>query len=101
MKKLALIFAFLLQTAFLFATDQENSTAVALYDNVKMYSQPGTSTEVVKALKNSEELFVVRKHNTNWTIVQVDGKVGYVLTSELSKFKTEKSAMVEKSIAKR
>ncbi len=101
MKKLALTFAFLIQTVFLFAAELESGKAVALYDNVKMYTQPGTSTMVVKALKNSEELVVVRKHNANWTIIQVDGKVGYVLTSELTKFKESKSDLVGKAIANR
>lgn len=45
--------------------------------------QPGTSTGVVKALMSTDEVQVIRKHNNQWTIVSVEGKVGYVLTSGL------------------
>ena len=81
MKKIIFSLAILFQSVFVFADGQ--ATARAHYDNVKMYRQPGTSTEVVKALKSSDELVVVRKYNNYWSIVTVDGEVGYVLTSEL------------------
>jgi uncharacterized protein YgiM (DUF1202 family) len=94
MKKIIFSLALLFQTAFAFADGQ--TTARAHYDNVKMYRQPGTSTEVVKALKSSDELVVVRKFNNYWSIVTVDGEVGYVLTSELSQPKVQKNTMVAK-----
>ncbi|MDB5264090.1 MAG: hypothetical protein JWQ14_3373 [Adhaeribacter sp.] len=62
MKKSLLIFALSLQTAFVFATDNTAVVAKARYENVKMYRQSGTSTEVLKALKSTDEIVVVRKY---------------------------------------
>jgi hypothetical protein len=39
---------------------------------------------VLKALKSSDEIVVVRRYNSHWTIVTVNGQVGYVLTAELA-----------------
>jgi uncharacterized protein YgiM (DUF1202 family) len=84
MKKLIVIFALLLQSAFVFAADDQGTTlARANYENTKMYRQAGTSTEVLRSLKSTDELVVIRKHNAQWSIVTVNGQVGYVLTSEL------------------
>jgi hypothetical protein len=101
MKKIIFTFALLVQTAFVFADGKGNARAQAIvhvhYDNVKMYRQPGTSTEIVKALRSTDELVVVRKHNNYWTIVTVDGEVGYVLTSELTQPKVQSNiAMARK-----
>ena len=85
MKKIILTLAFAAQTAFGFATDHQAVTASARYENSKMYRQPGTSTEVLKALKSTDEIVVVRRYNQSWSIVTVNGQVGYVLTSELAK----------------
>jgi uncharacterized protein YgiM (DUF1202 family) len=82
MKKLIFTLALLMQTAVLFAFNNAAMVRAAA-NNVKMYRQAGTSTEVVKSLQSTDNLVVVRKHNANWTIVKVDDKVGYVLTSEL------------------
>jgi hypothetical protein len=84
MKKFIFVFALILQSAFVFASnDQGTQLARANYENTKMYRQAGTSTEVLKSLKGTDDLVVIRKHNAQWTIVTVDGQVGYVLTSEL------------------
>jgi hypothetical protein len=85
MKKIILTLALIAQAAFGFATDRQAVTASARYENSKMYRQPGTSTEVLKALKGSDEIIVVRRYNSHWTIVTVDGQAGYVLTTELGK----------------
>jgi uncharacterized protein YgiM (DUF1202 family) len=84
MKKLLFIFALSLQTAFVFAADNKAAVVSARYENVKMYRQPGTSTEVLKALTRADEIVVVRKYNNNWSIVTINGQVGYMLTSELA-----------------
>ena len=90
MKNLILAFALLLQTVFVFAGTRDNQIiAQATTDNVKMYRQPGTSTELIKSLKTSDKVVVLRKFNSNWTIVTVDGQVGYVLHSELTKPKVQ------------
>ena len=85
MKKFIFIFALLIQTVFVSAANDKSMAMVARphIDNVKMYAQPGTSTSIVKSLMSTDEVQVIRKHNNQWTIVTVDGKVGYVLTSEL------------------
>ena len=85
MKKIIFTLALVAQTAFGFATENKAVTASARYENSKMYRQPGTSTEVLKALKSTDEIVVVRRYNQSWSIVTVDGQVGYVLTSELAK----------------
>lgn len=85
MKKFIFIFALLIQTVFA-ASANDNAMAVVArphIDNVKMYAQPGTSTSIVKSLMSNDEVQIIRKHNNQWTIVTVEGKVGYVLTSEL------------------
>ncbi|GEO02779.1 hypothetical protein AAE02nite_04430 [Adhaeribacter aerolatus] len=85
MKKIILTLALAAQTAFGFADGHQVVTASARYENSKMYRQPGTSTEVLKALKSADEIVVVRRYNQSWTIVTVNGQVGYVLTAELAK----------------
>ena len=96
MKKIILTIAIVAQTAFAFATDHQEVMASARYENSKMYRQPGTSTEVLKALKSTDEIVVVRKYNHNWTIVTVNGQVGYVLTSELTKARPANHQVIAK-----
>jgi hypothetical protein len=83
MKKLLFIFALTLQTAFVFAADNKAVVVSARYENAKMYRQPGTSTEILRALKSTDELVVVRRYNQLWSIVTINNEVGYILTSEL------------------
>ncbi len=87
MKKIILTLALAAQAAFGFATDNKAATATARYENSKMYRQPGTSTEVLKSLKSTDEIVLVRRYNQSWTIVTVNGQVGYVLTAELAQAK--------------
>ncbi len=88
MKKIFLMLALLVQTALVSATDNTKLMAHAITDDVKMYRQAGTSTEVVKSLKTTDEVAIVRKHNAQWTIVTVNDAVGYVLTSELTQYRS-------------
>ena len=96
MKKIILTLALAAQTAFGFADGHQVVTASARYENSKMYRQPGTSTEVLKALKSSDEIVVVRRYNSSWSIVTVDGQVGYVLTAELGKPQVNKTSVIAK-----
>jgi uncharacterized protein YgiM (DUF1202 family) len=89
MKKLLFIFALSLQTAFAFAAENPETMATARYENVKMYRQPGTSTDVVRSLTSTDEVAVVRRYNKLWTIVVINGQVGYMLTSELAQAKPQ------------
>lgn len=92
MKKLLVVFALVLQSAFVFASGNQGTIlARANYENTKMYRQAGTSTEVLRSLKSTDEVVVIRKHNNNWSIVTVNGQVGYVLTSELHRAKEDKN----------
>ena len=101
MKKFVFLFALLIQTAFVFAShDQATMIARANTDNVKMYRQAGTSTEIVRSLKSTDDLVVVRKHNANWSIVTIDGEVGYVLTSELYQPREVKNIALAKPVRK-
>jgi hypothetical protein len=96
MKKIILTLALAAQAAFGFATDRQALTATARYENSKMYRQPGTSTEVLKALKSTDEIVLVRRYNSHWTIVTVNGQVGYVLTAELTQAKSSQQHMIAK-----
>lgn len=91
MKKVIFAFALLLQTVFVFANDDKAAqTSRVESENVKMYRQPAANTEVVKTLGTSDEVVVVRKHNSKWSIVTVNGEVGYILTSKLVQSKAKK-----------
>ncbi len=97
MKKLIFTLALLVNTVFVFAANTPNTVVAKVnYDNVKMYRQAGTSTDVVQALKSSDDVVVVRKHNNQWSIVTVNGQVGYVLTSELHIEKDAKNIALAK-----
>lgn len=96
MKKILLMLALLVQTALASAAVDPTLMANVTTNNVKMYRQAGTSTEVVKSLNTTDEVVIIRKHNANWTIVTVDDAVGYVLTSELTQYRSLKNiAMVK------
>jgi hypothetical protein len=96
MKKIIFTIALLAQTGFGFATDRQAATASARYENSKMYRQPGTSTEVLKSLKSTDEIVLVRRYNNSWTIVTVNGQVGYVLTAELAQPKAANHSVIAK-----
>jgi uncharacterized protein YgiM (DUF1202 family) len=96
MKKLIFTFALLVQTAFVFAADNNTNVVNARYENVKMYRQPGTSTEIIRSLKATDEVVLVRKFNANWSIITINEEVGYVLTSELEKPKAENNKLTAK-----
>lgn len=96
MKKIIFTLALVAQTAFGFAADIQATTTSARYENSKMYRQPGTSTEIIKALKSTDEIVVVRKFNNSWTIVTVNGLVGYMLTTELAKPQAKSPAALAK-----
>ncbi len=84
MKKLVLILAILVQAVFVFADNRKGEQIVkAKNENVKVYQQAGTAAEIVESLATTDNVAYIRKFDKNWSIVQVNGKVGYVLTSEL------------------
>ena len=97
MKKSLFTLALIINAAFVFATDGQMIVR-ATADNVKMYRQAGTSTPVVKSLKSTDDIVVIRKHNANWTLVSLDGEVGYVVTSELTTGKTPKLVTLAKGV---
>jgi lipopolysaccharide export system protein LptC len=84
MKKLVITLAILTHSVFVFAGNQRGIDAVrAKNDNVKLYQQPGTSAQVLESLSSTDEVIYVRRYNQHWSIVKVNDKAGYVLTSEL------------------
>jgi uncharacterized protein YgiM (DUF1202 family) len=84
MKKLVLTLAILVQAVFVFADNRKEAQVVkAKSENVKVYRQAGTAAEVVQSLATSDTVAYIRKFNDNWSIVQINGEVGYVLTTEL------------------
>ena len=90
MKTLVLTLALLAQTALVFAGGKKETEVIRpRTDNVKVYQQAGTSAPVLDSLQASEQVTLVRKYNALWSIVLVDGKPGYVLTSELVSEKAE------------
>ena len=102
MKKLLVVLALVLQSAFVFASGNQGTVvARANYENTKMYRQAGTSTEVLRSLKSTDEVMVVRKHNSHWSIVTVDGQVGYVLTSELHRPQEDKNMALARPARKK
>lgn len=89
MKKLIFIFALLLQTVFTFATDPQPKIMRASTDNVNVYRQPSTSTEVVSTLKTDDKVTIVRQHDAKWYIVTINDQVGYVHRSKLKQVRGE------------
>ena len=84
MKKVVIALAILVQSVFVFADNRKDTYVIkAKHENVKVYLQAGTSAQVVESLKSTDEVTYVREFNKTWSIVQINGKVGYVLTSEL------------------
>ena len=84
MKKLIFTFALLVQVGFAMATENNKHTAQVRQENVKMYQQAGTSSQLLKELSTADRVEIVRRLNNQWTIVVVDGVAGYVLHSELA-----------------
>jgi hypothetical protein len=97
MKTVIVALAIVMQSGFVFAGSGKQTHLVkAKHEDVKVYRQAGTSTEIVESLKITDEVMFVRALNQTWSIVQVNGKVGYVLTSELKSGKGEVSTVAVK-----
>jgi hypothetical protein len=95
MKKTLLLLVLLIQTLIVsaFTPDPDLKTAIrrATRENVKVYRQASTSTEALWSLKSNDEVKVIRRHNSIWSLVSVNDQVGYVLTSEIYKPKKVKN----------
>ncbi|WP_192822706.1 SH3 domain-containing protein [Rufibacter sp. LB8] len=89
MKRIILLSAMLLmQVMFVFA--QEPATHVNT-NKVGMYRQPDAKGEVMRLLNVEDEIKVVRKLNSDWSLVQIDGEGGYVLNAYLKARKGKKA----------
>lgn len=93
MKKIIIFAALLANSAICFSQSTKYLHAEAISDGVKMYRQAGTCTEILMSLKTTDRIEFKRKLNSHWSIVTVDGKVGYVLHSELTNPKPQLIAM--------
>jgi uncharacterized protein YgiM (DUF1202 family) len=90
MKKLILTFAIIAQSVLVFAGNQKETTIIrAKNDNVKLYQQAGTASATLDSLETTDPVTYIRKFNNQWSIVQLNGQVGYMLTSELVSEKVE------------
>ena len=88
MKKAFFTLALLVQVGFAMAAAPKTTVeAQARHENVKMFQQAATSTNVVETLNPTDRVQVLRQHNAQWAIVTVNGKTGYVLLSELAALK--------------
>ncbi len=82
MKKAILVLAIVSQALFVFAAKPKQIFRVK-NENVKMYSQAGTASPVLKSLSSTADIKYIRQFNRLWSIVTVDDQPGFVLTSEL------------------
>ncbi|KAA3438128.1 SH3 domain-containing protein [Rufibacter hautae] len=104
MKKLILVAAFLSVSTLSLAQSTKSKTgattntipAQATANDVKMYRQAGTSSEVLMNLQTTDKIEYHRKLNSSWAVVTVGDKVGYVLFSELTNPKPQILAMEKK-----
>ena len=88
MKKIIFTLALLVQVGFTMAAAPKATVeAQVRHENVKMFQQAATSTNVVDTLSPTDRVQVLRQHNAQWAIVTVNGKTGYVLLSELAALK--------------
>jgi uncharacterized protein YgiM (DUF1202 family) len=56
---------------------------VSQYNDVSIRSQPKSSSSTFKRINQGEKIFVTRQYNSEWYIVQIDGKDYYALVSSL------------------
>ena len=99
MKKLLLSFALLIQVGFAVANDNKPLLVVQVRnDQVKMFQQPGTSTPIMETLTTNDRVEFIKKWNTNWAMVRVNEKVGFILYSELMNLQEKPQG---KTLAKR
>ena len=60
-------------------------------DNTKIYQQPGSSATVIATVNPSDEIKVVRAFDRKWSIVEVNGQVGYIQTYKLGPVRKNKN----------
>jgi uncharacterized protein YgiM (DUF1202 family) len=85
MKQLILSFALFVQFGFVMAQANKPGMLVqAKYDNAKVFQQAGTSTAVIETLTTTDQVELIRRWNSHWALVKVNGKVGYMVYSELT-----------------
>ena len=85
MKKLLLSLALLFQVTFVFAQEPIRVKT----NNVKLYRQPTNQAEVIKVLNNTEDVLLIRKFDTQWSIVQAGTETGYIHNSRLPRIKNQ------------
>ncbi|KAA5545077.1 SH3 domain-containing protein [Adhaeribacter rhizoryzae] len=90
MKKAFFTLALLVQVGFAMAHNNTTLETQVRHENVKMFQQAATSTNVLETLNANDRVQFIRKHNAQWGIITVNGKTGYVLLSELSDLKKVK-----------
>lgn len=87
MKKVVFTLALMFQIGFAMAGNKTNLVVQVRQDNVKMFQQAGTSTAILTTINTTDRVEFIRKFNSNWALVEVNGKTGYVLYTELTQLK--------------
>lgn len=83
MKKMIFTLAFTVQVIMGLAANRPALLVTPRQENIKMFLQAGTSTPVLQVLSSKDHITHIRRHNKDWELVQVNGKAGYVLRSEI------------------
>ena len=85
MKKLFFAIAIMLQAGFVSAQEPVKVKT----DNVNLYRQPTNKGEVVKVLNTTDDVLLVRKFNSQWSIVTAGEATGYIHNTHLPKLKKQ------------
>ncbi|WP_157593115.1 SH3 domain-containing protein [Rufibacter tibetensis] len=97
MKRLFIITALVcMQVISVFA---QGPTSRVNTEKVRMYRQPAIGGEVMRLLGSEDEIIVMRKQNSEWSLVQIDGEAGYVLNSYLKAKKAKKATAAKTPVS--
>lgn len=89
MKRVFLSAVFLLQMLVAFA---QGPTTRVNAEQVKLFRQPATKAEVMQVLSPEDEIIVLRKFNSQWSLVQIGEEAGYIQNSFLKAKKVKNNA---------
>jgi len=77
MKKLLFSLFFVGQAAIVFAQEPIRVKS----DNVNLYRQPSSQAQVIKVLSSTDDVMLIRRFNSQWSIVQAGNETGYLHNS--------------------
>ena len=88
MKKL--LFTALFAAQVLVVAAAGNEPKKVSFENTKVYQQPGSAAEVIATVNPSDEIKLVRAFDRKWSVVEVNGQVGYIQTYKLAPVRKSK-----------